>query len=76
MDGDPMIDDEVGAHTTVTVLAYWKFESVSLQRRVRCEPVSRGNSPSYVEKPRFPGGVRAGVSGPVDRDAQGPATSR
>ena len=29
-----MIDDEVGAHTRVTVLAYWKFESVSLQRRV------------------------------------------
>src|SRR5689334_11892958 len=38
MDGDPMIDDEVGAHTRVTVLAYWKFESVSLQRRVRSEP--------------------------------------
>jgi hypothetical protein len=37
MDGDPMIDDEVGAHTKVTVLAYWKFESVSLQRGV-CEP--------------------------------------
>jgi hypothetical protein len=34
MDGDPMIDDEVGAHTRVTVLAYWKFESVSLQGRV------------------------------------------
>jgi hypothetical protein len=34
MDSDPMIDDEVGAHTRVTVLAYWKFESVSLQRRV------------------------------------------
>ena len=32
-----MIDDEVGAHTRVTILAYWKFESVSLQRRVRCE---------------------------------------
>jgi hypothetical protein len=26
-----MIDDEVGAHTRVTVLAYWKFESISLQ---------------------------------------------
>jgi len=22
------------------VLAYWKFESISLQRRVRCEPIS------------------------------------
>jgi len=32
-----MIDDEVGAHTRVTVLAYWKFESVSLQRGVGCE---------------------------------------
>ena len=42
MDGDPMIDDEVGAHTRVTVLAYWKFESVSLQQRVRCEPASLG----------------------------------
>ena len=30
------------------------FESGSLQRRVTCEPVSRVNSPSYVEKPRFP----------------------
>ena len=38
MDGDPMIDDEVGAHTRVTVLAYWKFESVSLQHGVCCEP--------------------------------------
>ena len=28
-----MIDDEVGAHTRVTVLAYWKFESVSLEQR-------------------------------------------
>jgi hypothetical protein len=36
MDGDPMIDDEVAAHTRVTVLAYWKFESVSLPRGV-CE---------------------------------------
>jgi hypothetical protein len=35
MDGDPMIDDEVGAHTRVTVLAYWKFESISLQQTVR-----------------------------------------
>ena len=40
------------------------------------EPVSRENSPSSVEKPRFPAGVRAGASGAVDRDAQGPATSR
>ena len=32
-----MIDDEVGAHTSVTVFAYWKFESVSLQGRVQCE---------------------------------------
>jgi hypothetical protein len=29
-----MLDDEVGAHTRVTVLAYWKFESVSLEQRV------------------------------------------
>jgi hypothetical protein len=34
MDADPMIGEEVGAHTRVTVLAYWKFESVSLQQRV------------------------------------------
>src|SRR6516162_5270948 len=34
MDSDPMIDNEVGAHTRVTVLAYWKFKSISLQRRV------------------------------------------
>ena len=34
MDSDPMIDDEVGAHTRVTVLVYWKFESVSLQQTV------------------------------------------
>jgi hypothetical protein len=62
--------------TSLIVPAYWKLESCPLQRRVRCEPVSRENSPSYVEKPRFPAGVRAGVSGAVDRDAQGPATSR
>jgi methionine synthase II (cobalamin-independent) len=43
--------------------------------RVRCEPVSRGNSPSYVEKPRFSAGVRAGASGAVGRDAQDAATS-
>jgi len=58
------------------VLAYWKFESISLQRRVRCEPVSRENSSPCVEKPRFPAGVRAGANGAVDRDSQGPATSR
>ena len=38
-----------------------RFESPSLQRRVRCEPVSRGNSPSYVERsrgfPRVWGGI-------------------
>src|ERR1700739_453540 len=39
------------------------FESVSLQRRVRCEPVSRGNSPFQVEKPRFSAVVRTGTSG-------------
>jgi hypothetical protein len=33
----------------LTAPAYWKFESSPLQRRVRCEPVSRENSPSYVE---------------------------
>src|SRR5258708_36456612 len=46
-----------------------------LQRRVTCEPVSRGNSPSYVEKPRFSAGVRVGASGTVGRDAQDTATS-
>jgi hypothetical protein len=47
MDSDPMIDDEVGAHTRVTVLAYWKFESVSLHRRV-CELwVPKRRSPRY-----------------------------
>jgi hypothetical protein len=51
------------------------FESISLQRRVTCEPVSRGNSPSYVEKPRFSAGVRVGASGTVGRDAQDAATS-
>jgi hypothetical protein len=47
----------------------------SSQRRVQCEPVSRGNSPSYVEKPRFSAGVRVGASGTVGRDAQDAATS-
>jgi len=31
--------------------------------------------PSYVEKPRFFAGVRAGASGAVGRDAQDAATS-
>jgi hypothetical protein len=48
-----------------------EFESGFLQRPVRCEPVSRRNSPSYVEKPRFSAGVRAGASGAIGRDAQG-----
>jgi len=56
-------------------MRYRWFESISLQRRVRCEPVSRGNSPSYVEKPRFSASVRAGASGAVGRDAQDTATS-
>src|ERR1700732_2485999 len=43
--------------------------------QVTCEPVSRGNSPSYVEKPRFSAGVRVGASGTVGRDAQDAATS-
>src|SRR5262249_55139720 len=52
-----------------------KFESGFLQRRVTCEPVSGGNPPYYVEKPRFSAGVRAGASGAVGRDVQGAATS-
>jgi hypothetical protein len=51
MDGDPMIDDEVGAHTRVTVLAYWKFESISLQRRVLCKPNFLGQGPENFAKP-------------------------
>ena len=51
------------------------FESSSLQRGVRCEPVSRGNLPSYVEKPRFSAGVRGGASGAVGRDVRDAATS-
>src|SRR5215469_16233099 len=43
--------------------------------RVRI-PFAPAESQVRTEKPRFPGGVRAGVSGAVDRDAQGPATSR
>src|SRR5215472_2832714 len=46
-----------------------------LQRRVRCEPLSRGNSPSYVEKPRFSAGVGRSVGGAVGGDAQGGAIS-
>src|SRR6267142_4295768 len=38
------------------------FESCSLQRRVTCEPVSRGNSPSYVEKPRREGQIMSGTT--------------
>jgi hypothetical protein len=56
MDGGPMIDDEVGAHTRVTVLAYWKFESVSLQQTVRL-------SPDFSFLYRKAGGCR-GVGGP------------
>ena len=58
-----------------SVIGASQTDFASLQRRVRCEPVSRGNSPSYVEKPRFSAGVRAGASGAVGRDAQGAATS-
>jgi hypothetical protein len=58
-----------------TLPRYRWFESTFLQRRVRCEPVSRGNSPSYVEKPRFSAGERAGTSGAAGRDAQGAPTS-
>jgi hypothetical protein len=46
MDGDPMIDDEVGAHTKVTVLAYWKFESVSLQQILTWRSPTRCARPS------------------------------
>src|SRR5215813_11223677 len=38
----------IGEPTTDHAARYYKFESISLQRRVRCEPVSRENSPSYV----------------------------
>src|SRR6266850_35183 len=39
-----------------------EFESPLLQRRVTCEPVSRGNSPSYVEKPRREGQIMSGTT--------------
>jgi hypothetical protein len=51
------------------------FESCSLQRRVMCEPVSRGNSPSYVEKPRFPRVCGPGRAARSARDARDAATS-
>src|SRR5215813_4095327 len=61
---------------TVAILARnRKFESIPLQRGVRCEPVSGGNSPSYLEKPRFSASVRAGTSGALGRDAPDAATS-
>src|SRR5262244_2681339 len=65
----------IGEPTTDHAAPYYKFESISLQRRVRCEPVSGGNSPSYVEKPRFSAGVRAGASAAVGRDVPDAATS-
>src|SRR5215470_15225584 len=46
-----------------------------LQQRVRCEPVSRGNSPFYVREAAVSAGLRAGASGTVGRDAQDAATS-
>ena len=64
-----------GSQKGAFLMRYRWFESISLQRRVRCEPVSRGNPPSYVEKPRFSAGVRAEASGAVGRDAQDAATS-
>jgi hypothetical protein len=50
------------------------FESPLLQRRVRCEPVSRGNSHSYVETAVFRGCAGRGERR-VGRDAQDTATS-
>ena len=35
----------------LTGKAPYRFESAFLQRRFRCEPVSRRNSPFWVEKP-------------------------
>ena len=52
------------------------FESDSLQRRVRCERVSRGNSPFYVEKSLFSAGVRAGASGATTACGVMPALKR
>src|SRR5215467_13708288 len=56
----PDATERQSAPTELTVAGDRKFESCSLQRRVRCEPVSRGISPSCVEKPPFAAGVRAG----------------
>src|SRR5438874_8850028 len=50
----PAVDQIVSKDAVLFTGDQW-FESGSLQRRVRCEPVSRGNSPSYVERSRgFP----------------------
>ena len=38
--------------------------------------MSRGISPSQVEKPAFPAGVRGGAGGAVDRDGRGAVTWR
>jgi hypothetical protein len=72
MDGDPMIGDEVGAYTRVTVLAYGKFESVSLQQRVRLSC----NFIFAVKNLGFPRGFPGCIPGVVGREAQGPPTSR
>jgi hypothetical protein len=55
-----------------TVLAYWKFESISLQQTVRLSPdfaFVPGKARVCASVERRPGGM-------VGRDAQGPATSR
>jgi len=62
-----MIDDEVGAHTRVTVLVYWKFESVSLQQTV--SPLV-GFLLSVSKSRHLPQRMRARPGGMVGRDTQ------
>jgi hypothetical protein len=47
----------INPHTGSVGTNYYRHDLTS--PGVRCEPVSGGNSPSYVEKPRFSAGVRA-----------------
>ena len=66
----------LSAKIDVSLTGDRRFESISLQRRVRCEPcLSREFAFLPREKPQFSAGMRAGASRTVGRDAQDAATS-
>ena len=68
--GHAAFGNPIGEPITDHAARYYKFESISLQRRVRCKPVSRGIRLSRSRSRGFPRLSEPGRAAWVGRDTR------